>query len=510
MRLCVASHHPYRSAWKSIVQNAYQPTINKSDASYTRPIFAAFVCSVPDSAASDESPAKRKYMCISLGSGTRCCGAQLQFDHESHLSAVCIGDGHAEVMARRACVAFFLEAVNEMASSHPPKAPPPPLLQWDSKSGAIQLVPDTRMHLVVSDWPCGFMAAAERKTGGRVLLKTPSGFSKLLMNADGVEQAGETDPKKCCEVCGHTLANHGSVLDVSSEALIEARVKPGKGPPNLHMSCSDKIWRWATEGIMGSRHGSVLPVLRLSSVHIGIQNAEEDEEADLSGTTVRVNAAVREVISRRSALLPSGHHGKQLRVEAFPLSMLLMDENEAPLLPSTGPSDSNFSRSSWPSQQWCDATEEAFSAAKRRRMSASSPLWPFSWATPEGSLTRIVTINSKTGLPAGCTAASIFQRYPDLFSKHVGKEGDGESEQRSTKVVVTAKTATSFPLSRAWMAYQMSQIAQSVSENQRCCEKETSMAERLAVVPSTAGSTQLQVRELLWTCKRRSNIVIIP
>lgn len=290
---------------------------------------------------------RRQYLCVSLASGTRCCGAGKQFSaaHPLH-SSVVVGDGHAEVLARRGSIAFFLDGAEHLlahlpshtrngvpststiSNAHPTRPFFHPFLTYSeglksqrffsfspfSPSHAppkgnsfISCRPSVALHLVVTYWPCGFLArcgAPTSITGSRVLLQSP--FLKFTpchspcwmrdANASKTspcattdkDEVGNTvalrdklnlkssplfvgplsssrdyrmdeksfalegsgggmlyDTQDVVQVYGHTLAAHRSPMDVSEWCALAARVKPGKGDPNLHMSCSDKIWRWS-------------------------------------------------------------------------------------------------------------------------------------------------------------------------------------------------------------------------------------------------------------------------
>lgn len=324
----------------------------------------------------------RQYLCISLASGTRCCGAVKQFSPAHPLqSSVTIGDAHAEVLARRGSISFFLDAA-ELLLTHCPSmtadsgritssssnnssarclastthgsnstlclyhpfltyagaleetsttlASFPPFSSPAGCSSFFSWRPSVALHLVVTYWPCGFLTkscATSAVTGSRLLLRSPlltlntsnlpawrrdspdrgrwtfcavaapvdpaaengcssapiaKGWKRFRRDEtansaaspvrrqwspphslssppsdpqvrddnpaggrDDVVEGGTRHSKDFIEVYHHVLAGHRTPMDMANACSLAARVKPGKGHPNLHMSCSDKIWRWS-------------------------------------------------------------------------------------------------------------------------------------------------------------------------------------------------------------------------------------------------------------------------
>lgn len=370
---------PRSSAW----HQQLLPALQKEDGPQTTPsasppcVMAGMVCSIdtmdapiqtegytagekgasPREAARPPGKCRRQYLCVSLASGTRCCGAEKQFS-TAHplLASIMIGDGHAEVLARRGSVAFFLDGAEQLLS-HLPTTDTTPMSATSPLSCSERVGPDlplrlyhpfldyaekrevddvshfasstssrrsfgfswrssVALHLVVTYWPCGFMArscAATASTGSRLLLRSPllhltthrgapmacaadlcdtplcrrghraSGPCPMdvpipttkrlcgtvveddigtatpptlralpsdpLTRLDAVPSppvsSVEATPSPFLPVCEHVLATHRSPADLAEAFKFSSRVKPGKGHPNLHLSCSDKIWRWA-------------------------------------------------------------------------------------------------------------------------------------------------------------------------------------------------------------------------------------------------------------------------
>lgn len=399
---------PRRSAWHQQLLPALQKEPFTNGSSSSPPcVMAGMICSIDvrdvpveirhtvsekrASLVRTEKPSgerRRQYLCISLASGTRCCGAEKQFTTTHPLwSSVMIGDGHAEVLARRGSVAFFLDGAAELLSHLPSTATAPssasplswgdqephcrprvyhPFLDYAERSDAgedpffasstshrrpsspscgFSWRPSVQLHLLVTYWPCGFMARCcgpTASTGSRLLLRSPflrletasssssssttpppwtagdpentatppgrHGTSshasdpllppaneRLMATGMGMTSlpphfappsSPSTEPEVWLPhripsvaaantadlvVCEHVLAAHRSPADVAAQCQFFSRVKPGKGHPNLHLSCSDKIWRWG---------------LREAREERGTENPEMDAHTNLEADAI--------------------------------------------------------------------------------------------------------------------------------------------------------------------------------------------------------------------------------
>eukprot|EP00796_Vickermania_ingenoplastis_P004160 gene4160-3001_t len=415
----------------------------------------------------DDGPGRR-YLCVSLGSGTRCCGAEADFSFHPLLSAVTVGDGHAEVLARRGCVAFFLDAAAQVLAGAPH-----PLLSVSGERGtALCWREGLAAHLVVSQWPCGFLArAATKETGGRLLLRGPCAALPVSAEAAAVP------------VFGHALAPHKSAEDAAPAAAHAARVKPGRGAPNLHMSCSDKVWRWATAGIQGERRRAVLPHLPLHSLHVA---AEGDAEA--AAAAMRCVHSLRSPDSSQRCLLVSAMSTAALWGETG------SGDASPPAAPSSSSSpggeaaDSSYSRAAWLAHG---------EPVGRKRSRGGAPTG-FSWATAGR-----MAVNTKCGLPQGFPAKALPQRYPELGGS--GAQdcvflGDLPATSRLRQTA-----AREFPLSRAWMFFRVAALQPATAAMLRDSRRQ---AQRLG--DSNSGPAGTPRPGAVWTLKPRLGDTLDP
>lgn len=396
-------------------------------------IVAAFVLSAAhepprdcEDAASQTSQAtvpRRRYVCVALGSGSRCLAAHSTPPSNATEAArrrLELRDGHAEVMARRGFVAFLLDLAEAQASDkgsvdsgaflqpHYPAgvAASPSSLQWRLRDGVC-------VHLVCTRWMCGSLAAVAGGSGrsGHLLLRAACGCwlsPDAQAEAKGAPQSGVAET--CCVVGRCVVADHHSPLNAAAPLLHCARVKPGKGRPNLSMSCTDKVWRWSTCGVQGRRRASLFPVpVALASVHVPMP---------ASGcTTATAESALR---SAATAFVWRTHQWTSAAARCpaggpLPPPSFAFFEAAAYL---AGPQaalgegcDSSYSRSRW-------LCVGAATSAARKRSRDGPAEGPVSgdvaceWtgrASSQGRVTGLV-LNTKAGLPQGMAARTLEQR----------------------------------------------------------------------------------------------------
>ncbi|KAF9569456.1 adenosine deaminase/editase [Agrocybe pediades] len=178
---------------------------------------------------------------ISLATGTKCLPAsKLSPRGES------VHDSHAEVLARRGALRWFLEEIIRVRTSDGSYSS-----RWivEGQDGKYKMKEDVHLHLYVSTLPCGdasmrFLASIQDEE--MAALKSTSTFPVL-------------DP---------SAASRGRD-DYSRLGVL--RTKPGRAdsPPTLCMSCSDKIARWNVLGIQGALGAQFLSPIYIDAVIIG-------------------------------------------------------------------------------------------------------------------------------------------------------------------------------------------------------------------------------------------------
>ncbi|KAF7330755.1 tRNA-specific adenosine deaminase 1 [Mycena venus] len=184
------------------------------------------------------------YKIVSLATGTKCLPAdRLPVDGESLHDR----QGHAEVLARRGAVRWFLEEIGRCQNA--------PNMTFQSEwispcdDGRYELKTDVQLILYVSTVPCG--DASMR------FLATSQDEQMAALKDSAIRPPA--DP---------TLAARGR----DNYALFGIlRTKPGRAdaPSTASMSCSDKIASWTFLGIQGALGSRFLRPLYIHGIIIG-------------------------------------------------------------------------------------------------------------------------------------------------------------------------------------------------------------------------------------------------
>ncbi|KAH9577960.1 Adenosine deaminase/editase [Trypanosoma melophagium] len=305
-----------------------------------------------------------RFICVSLGSGTRCVGYE---PPKQFLEAdLLLRDGHAEVMARRGFIAFLLDAAEYLAQDETRQHPFVEfcsfmhLKQSETSNNSndndafpwrcFRLRDGVKLHLVCTESPCGAMSMPHG--GGRVLLRTPSGHSLLVYNS-----RGNTNPELTKELMvslntAVTLVNSNSVVDGSSNVvvchghtmaahrshpadglLLVSRVKPGKGHQNLCMSCSDKLLRWHCLGMQGRRRTRLFPErIRFKSIWL----PEYLDDADRMDDSFSLEDVARALNDRRQYFVRENTSPRKGNNVSDGTRCVLYDMQVAPYVPICG------------------------------------------------------------------------------------------------------------------------------------------------------------------------------
>lgn len=157
---------------------------------------------------------------LALGTGTKCIGRDID-----NASGCFLSDSHAEVVARRAFVRFLCHEIYRSLVAPSAAARSPYIVLAEKQcegSPAFELNPDYKLHMYVSDSPCGDAAVYETS----------------LSNAEVAVVTGARPLDGCAESAGCL------------------RIKSGRGDiaadvRTTSMSCSDKISRWCCLGLQG-------------------------------------------------------------------------------------------------------------------------------------------------------------------------------------------------------------------------------------------------------------------
>ncbi|KAH9482889.1 tRNA-specific adenosine deaminase TAD1 [Psilocybe cubensis] len=181
---------------------------------------------------------------ISLATGTKCLPTA-RFSPRGET----IHDCHAEVLARRSALRWFLEEIARIHSSSDDTNPFKSTWIELGANGKYTLQEGVHLNLYVSTLPCGdasmgYLAATQDEV--MAAMKNASVFPEL-------------DP---------TAASRGRD-DYARLGVL--RTKPGRAdsPPTACMSCSDKIARWNVLGIQGALGSALLSPLYIEAVVVG-------------------------------------------------------------------------------------------------------------------------------------------------------------------------------------------------------------------------------------------------
>lgn len=434
-------------------------------------IVAAFVLSIPylecpctreaGVVESDAKAAMRRYVCVSLGSGSRCLAAHdapPSDTSEEVRRLLELRDGHAEVMARRGFIAFLIglaeasarcsdcayadlflrrrsgdcDAAPGVGASGSP--------QWELRETAA-------VHLVCTRWMCGSLAAVAGGSGrsGHLLLRAACGcwIGPTVQSEVSAKEADRVS-STVTHAGRHTFAAHYSPLNGAAPLLHAARVKPGKGRANLSMSCTDKVWRWYALGVQGRRRASIFPVpMRLSSIHVLHPPFKDlgDMQAAVDNAAVTFHWRSRRWWLRkdRDVALPPAPKFAFFSSAVFAATSPLAAARSHDAGVSM---DSNYSRSRWLCVRSGVASRKRGRDEEAETLALGSATCSWQCFRTGGDHDCSLVLNTKAGLPQGMTGRTLARRC-------------------STSSEIPWQQC---PLSRPWMYHRVRQLQASLTE----------------------------------------------
>lgn len=208
---------------------------------------------------------------IALATGTKCVG-------EAQLSekGLVVNDCHAEVLCRRAFLFFLMREMAQFRSTGKSA-----YLEETEDSDKLQMKAGIRLHLYVSQTPCGFASEYAKKDGKREAIErfaVKQRKSKRVHLGAGVEDMGDLSEDHAEED-----------MHLSGAKFVDDNVrlstKPGRGEPSRSYSCSDKICLWSLLGLQGAALSLLLRPVYLASIVI---SGEMDEAVASRALSSRV------------------------------------------------------------------------------------------------------------------------------------------------------------------------------------------------------------------------------
>ncbi|KAI0676970.1 hypothetical protein C8Q78DRAFT_960313 [Trametes maxima] len=180
---------------------------------------------------------------ISLGTGSKCLPAA-----RLPKSGDALHDSHAEVLARRGAIRWFLEEIARSRSGNTPTYASP-WLERDVR-GKFIVRSDVKLDMYISTVPCG------------------DASTRYLASFQDAEMAALKDSGiKSSEVSSQTTSRGRDNYSLYGVM----RTKPGRAdsPPTLSMSCSDKIAAWNILGLQGALASGLLAPVYIDRIIIG-------------------------------------------------------------------------------------------------------------------------------------------------------------------------------------------------------------------------------------------------
>ena len=218
-------------------------------------VLAAFILST-------QSQAKCKV--ISLATGTKCLPT-VKYPKRGEA----LHDCHAEIVARRGALRWFLE---EIVRHHDSQQSP--WIYFDSKSRRYRLCTGTRLCLYISTLPCTSIIFHQTPMAHVATSLAGGDASMRYLAASQDEEMARLKDSSPPPPPVPTLASHTTSICRGRDGysrLGVLRTKPGRAdsPSTSCMSCSDKMATWNVHGIQGALGSYILHPLYIDAIVIG-------------------------------------------------------------------------------------------------------------------------------------------------------------------------------------------------------------------------------------------------
>ncbi|XP_025193082.1 tRNA-specific adenosine deaminase 1 isoform X2 [Melanaphis sacchari] len=210
---------------------------------------------------------------VSLATGTKCIGAGKLCG-----KGTVVNDSHAEVLARRALLRYFIQEIESARKGGPSIFVRGEALADDvcgpenhfACSSPLTLRPGVTFHFFSSHTPCGDASIFPKDGGKRLAVDNDSIGPEAKRRKTNDNEDDNNDIHRTGAKCLSVETRQDPRLPGAAYHAVGAvRTKPGRGDRTLSVSCSDKLLRWYTSGIQGALLSLFVEPLYLSSLTIG-------------------------------------------------------------------------------------------------------------------------------------------------------------------------------------------------------------------------------------------------
>ena len=224
---------------------------------------------------------------------------------------VCLRDMHAEVLAKRGLQRILWDEQQPTTAFTKQRL-------LEQANGVHRLKEGLRIHLYVSDSPCGDAAIYKLSSGA-------INFTGAKVLVRGGEESNHHAALLATDQHGHKVGRE------TVQELGALRIKSGRSnlPPHLRstcMSCADKIVRWMVLGLQGTAMAKIEPV-RLSSVIVSRDPScglADQQSALERATTGRMQDVKEELLGNKE--MKTRHAGFLRGLERHSVTVHVVDD----------------------------------------------------------------------------------------------------------------------------------------------------------------------------------------